>query len=625
MMPVFTIQAPDGRKIRIDAADEQTAVRGAQEWAASNPVEQQPAPSQVDANGVAQPPADLRPGSREYADWAAQRAREQVAGGERPSLPQVSADPNAPDMQYKSALERVRRTQFPDMTDDEWASYSQSVFAPYSPTQQGMYGGTLGFGDEAAALAPAIGSAARSVVTGQGPGFGQTFEDARQLEEARLNLGRQQNGMLGGALETAGALMTFGPGKQLMAAPMTASPLTGRELAKTALASGATGATFGAVQGFGSTSGDVGERLEGAVPGAIAGGVIGAAAPVAAEAIGRGVSNIANRITSANQNRLTNQAIAGAPSAADLKATAASMFQQVDNSGVAIDPKFFGSEVMRMANKAGRELIDRELDAPAWRMYQIMAERTKQAFEQGRGLSLGEIHNLRQIAQDVSMSNSGRTARFANEVIDQLDNIMANIKPAQMVGTGTGADKGRVLLEGISTWSRARKVGLIEEAMYKAQNQASGLENGLRIQFRQLLQNPKTRRLFTQAERDAIERVVQGTTGANLLKLIGKFGFGSGNASNMLGGSIGSTFGAAVGSPLGPMGSAAGAAIAGGGATLARRGSEALTNQAANRAAQVIATPNIPQALPVLPPERLMNLLSGSGRFGGPLAVSASN
>jgi hypothetical protein len=36
-MPVYTIQSPDGRKIKIEAADEVTAVRGAQEWAAANP------------------------------------------------------------------------------------------------------------------------------------------------------------------------------------------------------------------------------------------------------------------------------------------------------------------------------------------------------------------------------------------------------------------------------------------------------------------------------------------------------------------------------------------------------------------------------------------------------------
>lgn len=36
-MAVYTIQAPDGRRIRIRADDEQTAVQGAQEWAAANP------------------------------------------------------------------------------------------------------------------------------------------------------------------------------------------------------------------------------------------------------------------------------------------------------------------------------------------------------------------------------------------------------------------------------------------------------------------------------------------------------------------------------------------------------------------------------------------------------------
>src|SRR5690606_29671442 len=84
IMPVFTIQAPDGRKIRIEAGDEATAMRGAQEWAASNPAE--PAPSG--------PPEGSRPGTPEYAAWAAQQAQ---AGNGR-DLPQVS-DPRFTETQ----------------------------------------------------------------------------------------------------------------------------------------------------------------------------------------------------------------------------------------------------------------------------------------------------------------------------------------------------------------------------------------------------------------------------------------------------------------------------------------------------------------------------------------------
>ena len=36
-MATYTIEAPDGRKITIEAADEATAIRGAQEWTAANP------------------------------------------------------------------------------------------------------------------------------------------------------------------------------------------------------------------------------------------------------------------------------------------------------------------------------------------------------------------------------------------------------------------------------------------------------------------------------------------------------------------------------------------------------------------------------------------------------------
>lgn len=36
-MPVFTVEAPDGRKIDVEAGDQATAVRGAQEWVAKNP------------------------------------------------------------------------------------------------------------------------------------------------------------------------------------------------------------------------------------------------------------------------------------------------------------------------------------------------------------------------------------------------------------------------------------------------------------------------------------------------------------------------------------------------------------------------------------------------------------
>lgn len=46
-MAVFTIKAPDGRQIQIRADDQETAIRGAQEWAAANPIQSENAGSPV--------------------------------------------------------------------------------------------------------------------------------------------------------------------------------------------------------------------------------------------------------------------------------------------------------------------------------------------------------------------------------------------------------------------------------------------------------------------------------------------------------------------------------------------------------------------------------------------------
>ena len=86
-MPIFTIQSPDGRKIKISAADQDTALRGAQEWAAANPAA---APAAPDA-----PPAGAVPGSKEYADWALSRVKSGLA------VPQVSPKPPELQDQYK--------------------------------------------------------------------------------------------------------------------------------------------------------------------------------------------------------------------------------------------------------------------------------------------------------------------------------------------------------------------------------------------------------------------------------------------------------------------------------------------------------------------------------------------
>ena len=239
--------------------------------------------------GAAQPPAGLKPGTREYADWAREQA---IAGA---TLPQVSRDPNAPEARYDDALERVRRTQFSDMTDAQWADYSGSVLAPVNVTQQGGMATTLGFGDEIAGIVAGLGGATRQALGSEGDSFQRSFDDVQALEEARYNLGAQQNGALGQAVEVAGSLATLGPARNAAGtlASQVVGPLTqagmraaNPGLVRTAVSSGAIGGLMGAAEGFGRASGPIEDRIEGAKAGGIAGSTIGTAVPIGTAGLG---------------------------------------------------------------------------------------------------------------------------------------------------------------------------------------------------------------------------------------------------------------------------------------------------------------------------------------------------
>jgi hypothetical protein len=75
-----------------------------------------------------------------------------------------------------------------------------------------------------------------------------------------------------------------------------------------------------------------------------------------------------------------------------------------------------------------------------------------------------------------------------------------------------------------------------------------------------------------------MERVVRGTKASNLMKLLGKFGFSEGQATNYLGGMVGGGAGAYVGGALGgPAGAFMGSLSVSGGGTLARSAAQRMT------------------------------------------------
>lgn len=315
------------------------------------------------------------------------------------------------------------------------------------------------------------------------------------------------------------------------------------------------------------------------------GGLLGMAFPAA----GALKNKIGQKIA---QGKATTAAIKGAPGADELKSAASDLFKQVDASGVTIDTTMFSGLVKDLATKAKKMRINPNLDPKATGAFQELIGALDDVQKNGGALTVSDLHTLRQIAQRAAVSSEGRDAMFSNLIVDGLDDFVT--KPGATVGGGAG---GKELKEAIATWGRARRVGLVEEAIAKAQNAASGFENGLRVEFRKILNNKKLRMQFDETELKEMARVVRGTAASNLAKLLGKFGFGPG--ANGLGGFLGGTAGLTFGGPVGAVATAAAASGA-------RKLSEKMTEAAAERAAKVVATPNIPTVpLRALPPGML--------------------
>lgn len=204
---------------------------------------------------------------------------------------------------YNSALETVRQSQFPDMTDAQWADYSSTVLAPQGFQGIAQQGQTFGFGDEINAGIGAFGSQVRNWLGDQSaPGFGEAYGQYSELEQARRDLGRDQLGLLAPVADVAGGFSIAGPARAAggTIAPVTTASLTSPQTLSNAVIGGT---TLGYVGGFGSTDGGIEERNAGGAIGSGIGAVTGRFGPTIANAVGGAYGNVANLLARNNAAR----------------------------------------------------------------------------------------------------------------------------------------------------------------------------------------------------------------------------------------------------------------------------------------------------------------------------------
>lgn len=299
---------------------------------------------------------------------------------------------------------------------------------------------------------------------------------------------------------------------------------------------------FAALSGAGSEIGEAAGEAVGGDTGGQIGSLVGSvAAPLAGAAAAQASGALSASLTRSKEAALIKEA---APTIDRLKSSAREVYKEIDDLGAVVDRGRVTGLIRDLNSTIKGEGFNRRIHPKVSAALQEISTNTN------KDLKVTELDVLRKVARSAAASIEPEEQRLGNMMVSKIDDFMDNIEASDLVG-GKAGNVGEKYRHARQLWQRAKKAEDIEFIFEKAKNQASGFENGLRTQFRSLLNNKKKIKNYTKEEVDAMQKVVRGGGVENAAKALGKFGFSEGQATSMLLGSLGVAGGAAIGGGAG--------------------------------------------------------------------------
>ncbi|MBX5089344.1 hypothetical protein [Rhizobium lentis] len=414
------------------------------------------------------------------------RAQQPLSAESRALAADLSSMTQNPGEAIASQRAETNRAQYEQLP--EW---KKAIVAAGDTADLLANGVTFGFGNKAAA-------AGRALFTDK------TYDQELLKMRERTQDSRDRAGSAGVASEVVGSVAApvaaAGKGLTIAGRLGTAGMKGATGLAARSGLMGLEGAGYGSLTALGNDQ-DVST-------GAGLGFVGGAAGNVIGEGISAGVSKIAGLFNKKPS----------VPNIDDLAALKDAAYKRADNAGVVYTPK----AVAKVNTNIVNDLTDMGYD-PALMPGAAVAVKRLQDLE-GQNVTLTGLDTIRKIASNGfipgNKANNAAVSKIVNSIDDMIDNAGAD---DILVGNGAGA--AGALKEARSLASRVAKHSKVEQAVNRADLQASStgsggnVDNATRQKLRKILENPRG---FSVDERAALETAVRGTTGQNALRLAGK-------------------------------------------------------------------------------------------------------
>lgn len=211
----------------------------------------------------------------------------------------------------------------------------------------------------------------------------------------------------------------------------------------------------------------------------------------------------------------------GAPTQETVKAGADALYDKLRNAGITYDANSYDLMARNLAGQLRQKGF-------RGRTAKETADTLDYIFEHvGTSPDYGDFAAIRENAGQLLRSADKRERLFGGIIVDALDNF-ASKSPLITNGSVPANQVAPLMKEARGLAQRNIKARVVEDAIEAARNTASGFENGLRIEFRKILNNPKRRAGFTPTEIEAFKEIVRGTTAQNLAAQIGRLGIGTG-------------------------------------------------------------------------------------------------
>lgn len=239
--------------------------------------------------------------------------------------------------------------------------------------------------------------------------------------------------------------------------------------------------------------------------------------------------------------------VKAAPSTEQLREAAVTVYKQIDEIGVQVKPEVFSNFATQVSEKLRKSAFDADL-------HPLVAKAVEKISQVDAAIPTTEIGILRDFAQNAVKSTTPAEARLGRILKNDLDDLLTNLKPGQVVG-GDVQGLGELYKKAGELWRRSAKsetvADLFDNAELRNQNNQVGFKESIKSEFLGIIKKNRKTKQFSPEEITEMRKVVDGGKAGKLLSFVGRLDLTQQQKANALVGV--STFGVALttGGPLG--------------------------------------------------------------------------